>query len=79
MTPLPFSTVIVVSRGGGAFTARFFGFSFSATAVALSGDSTSGCANSWTAERMFSSDVVSSAKPSSPSIDDWKMWPGGRP
>ena len=41
VTPLPFRTVIVVSRGGGAFR-RGFGFSPSATAVAFLGDSTSG-------------------------------------
>ena len=70
---------MVVSRGAGALTARFFGFSLSATAVALSGDSTSGWANSCTADWMFSTGVVSSAKPSRPSIEDWKMWPGGSP
>jgi hypothetical protein len=28
---------------------------------------------------MFSVAVVSSASPSSPSIFDWKKWPGGKP
>ena len=62
MTPLPFSTVIVVSAGAGAFGFAFaFRVSPSATAVAFSGDSTSGCENSCTARWMFSRDVVSSA------------------
>ena len=73
MTPFPFSTVIVVSRRW----RRGFSFSPSATAVAFSGDSTSGCVNVWTALRMFSESVVSSVKPSSPSILVWKTWPGG--
>ena len=42
-TPLPFRTVIVVSRGAGACR---LSFSPSATAVAFSDDSTSGCVNS---------------------------------
>ncbi len=53
VTPFPFSTVIVVSRGGGALLADGFGFSFSATWVAFFGDSTSGCENSCTAFWMF--------------------------
>ena len=74
MTPLPLSTVTVVSFGGGAFV---FTFSPSATAVAFFGDSTSGFAHWRTADEMFSDDVVRSEYPSSPSIRDWKTWPGG--
>ena len=74
VTPFPFRTVIVVSRGGGALVADGFGFSFSATWVAFFGESTSGCENSWTAFWMFASGARMS-KPdvsSSPSIFDWK-------
>ena len=71
---MPFSTVTVVSFGGGAFA---FTFSPSATAVAFFGDSTSGFAHCRTAAEMFSDDVVRSEKPSSPSIRDWNTWPGG--
>ncbi len=53
-------------------------FSPSATAVAFSDDSVSGCVNVWTARVTFSDDVVRSAKPSSPSIRVWNMWPRGR-
>jgi hypothetical protein len=35
VTPFPLRTVIAVSRGGGAFAAEAFGFSFSATWVAF--------------------------------------------
>ena len=79
MTPFPFRTVIVVSRGGGALSTDGFGFSFSATAVAFSGDSTSGCENSCTAFWTFSWGTRRS-KPtvsSIPSSFDWKKWPGG--
>ena len=79
VTPFPFRTVIVVSRGAGAFFAEGFGFSFSATCVAFCGDSTSGCENSCTAFWMFASGTVRS-KPglsSIPSSFDWKKWPGG--
>ena len=74
MTPLPFSTVTVVSFAGGAFV---FTFSPSATAVAFLGESTSGFAHSRNAAAMFSFDVVRSEKPSSPSIRDWNTCPGG--
>ena len=72
----PFSTVIDVCRGVGALV---FTFSPSATAVALSEDSTSGCVNVCTARTTFSWSVVSSAKPSSPSIRFWNTRPLGSP
>ena len=80
-TPFPFSTFTVVSRGGGALSAAGFGFSFSATAVAFSGDSTSGLANSCTAFLTFSSCASRSKEPfsSSPSSFAWKKCPGGSP
>ena len=79
VTPFPFSTVIVVSRGGGALSAAGFGFSFSATWVAFCGDSTSGCVNSCTALSMFCCETRRSKLPFSsiPSSFDWKKWPGG--
>ena len=79
VTPFPFRTVIVVSRGAGAFFAEGFGFSFSATCVAFCGDSTSGCENSCTAFWTFASGATMSKfdRSSRPSIFDWKKWPGG--
>ena len=75
-TPLPLSTVIVVAPGAGE---RRFTFSPSATAVAFSDDSTSGCVNVEIARVMFSESVVSSFTPSRPSILVWKTRPLGRP
>ena len=51
VTPFPFRTVMLVSRGAGT---RCLSFSPSATAVAFSEDSTSGCVNVCTARVMFS-------------------------
>ena len=73
---MPFSTVIVVALGAGA---RFFTFSPSATAVAFSDDSTSGCVKFVTARVMFAESVVRSETPSRPSIRVWKTRPRGSP
>ena len=68
--------MIVVEFGAGACRRSF---SPSATAVAFSDESTSGCSKAWTARVMFVESVVSSDVPSSPSIRVWNTRPFGSP